>query len=225
MSKRRVILNLILVMSIVLVIGSCTYAVSGVDVNRWTSEHIQLSNFGLTFRVPSGESDPLPTLRRVDLNRDVSSDRALVVFNRRWDIDPGFFKGVMGSLRITISAWRRPNHFPGDFTSFENLQTYIARELEDSFTPTNEKLQREGNLQFVVKLPEIYNRVNLNGREWLGYSLAGALERRLYATPLTSNHYLLVAINLVDNTRGHESDWRQQVEEIIGKFLASIEIH
>jgi hypothetical protein len=66
--------------------------------------------------------------------------------------------------------------------------------------------------------------VTLHGRECLVYSLGGHLDRIVYVTLLTPAHYLQVAFDFVDNSRGYETTWRSEAQSIADSIAASLEV-
>jgi hypothetical protein len=223
--------RLVLILYLLVLFSSSAFAASGLDLNHWTEERIKLSNLELLFQVPGGQHDaapPRPTIRRVDLDRDFAelpAERAgFPVYDHTWALDVGFFKGNMGSLNLIVGVARRPNDYAAEFASLDNLQSLIARQLDRTYSETNEKVRRQGNEKFAARMPETYNHVNIRGRAWLVYSLGGWFDRTFYATPLTTNHYVRFILDFIDNTRGYKSNWRQQAQEIGDKIIGSVEI-
>ena len=226
-----VICRLVLILYLLVLLSSSAFAASGLDLNHWTEERIMLSNLELVFQVPGGQHDaapPRPTIRRVDLVRDFANlppeRNGFPIYDHTWAVDARFLIGNMGSLNLIVSVARRPNDYTAEFTSLDDLQPVIARNLDRTYTATNEKVRRQGNEKFAARLPETYNRVNIRGRAWLVYSLGGWFDRTFYATLLTKNHYLQVGFDFINNSRGHKSDWRQQSQEISDKIITSVEI-
>ncbi len=226
----RALCTLALTVSIVAIMSSCAFAGKGIDLDNWTEERIRLSEREFVFRVPGGQSEaapPGPTIRRVDLDRDLTSDKpGFGVYSHVWDFDVGLWKGVMGTLQLTVGVRRRPTDYAADLTSLDNLQELIKRELDQRYIARNEKLRREGKERFIITPPDTYKRVNIRGREWLmySYSLNSGFHRTDYAAPLTPNRYLVVSLDFVDNSRGYKTNWRQEAQEVADKIAASLEI-
>jgi hypothetical protein len=226
----RVLCTLALAVSIVAFMSSCAFAGKGIDLDNWTEERIKLSELELVFRVPGGQREdvpPFPTIRRVDLDRDLTNEKPVfAVYDHTWAFDVGFWKGVMGTLGMVIGVGRRPNDYAADLTSLENLQELIKREFDRRYTERNERLRREGQERFIVMLPETYKRVTIRQREWLmySYSISSGFNRTRYSTPLAANSYLTVSLDFVDNSRGYKTNWRQEAQEVADKIAASLEI-
>jgi hypothetical protein len=226
-----VICRLVLILYLFVLLSSSAFAASGLDLNHWTEERIMLSNLELVFQVPGGQHDaapPRPTIRSVDLDSDFAKlppeRNGFYIYDHTWAVDSRFLKGNMGSLNLTVTVARRPNDYPAEFTSVDNLQPVIARSLDRTFAATNEKLRKQGQEKFTTRMPDTYNHVIINGREWLIYSLGGWFDRTFYATLLTKNHYLQFMFDFINNSRGYESNWRQQSQEVADKIMGSIEI-
>ena len=219
---------LLLTLSALVMTSAGVFADAGLDVNHWMEERISLSNLELVFQVPGGQSDaapPRPTIRRVDLQRDFNKEKTgFPIYDHTWEFDVGIFKGTMGSLNVIVAVAMRPNDYAAEFTSLDNLQPLIARQLERTYAETNEKLRRQGNDKLAARMPETYNHVNIRGRPWLVYSLGGWFDRTFYATSLTKDHYLRFIFNFANNTRGYKSNWRQEAQEVADKIMASIEL-
>lgn len=211
--------------------GACAFADTGLDLNHWSEERIKLSNLELVFQVPGGRHDaapPRPTIRTVDLDSDFAKlppeRNGFYIYDHTWAVDVRYLKGNMGSLNLIVTVARRPNDYPAEFTSVDNLQPVIARSLDRTFAANNEKLRKQGQEKFITRMPDTYNHVTINGREWLIYSLGGWFDRTFYATLLTKNHYLQFMFDFINNSRSYESNWRQQAQEVADKIMGTLEI-
>jgi hypothetical protein len=212
-----------------LFMSSCAFAANGLDLGSWTEERVQLSDLEFTFRVPGGQSREAvsrPTVRHVDLNRDLNNqDNGIGLYNHMWDFETGVFKQVMGALTFTIGVYRRPPADNMKITSLDELEKLTNKKLSQRYTARNEKLRSEGRGRFIVEVPGNYKKVVLNGKEWLTYSLGGQLDQTLYATPVTADHYLEVTFAFSDNSHRQETNWRKQAQEVADKIAASFQLN
>ena len=108
---------------------------------------------------------------------------------------------------MAVGVARKPESYVKDINSLEGLRELVHTELQ---------------ARFVVALPENDKRVTLHGREWLVYSLGGQLDRIVDVTLLTPAHYLQVAFDFVDNSRGYETTWRSDAQSIADSIAASL---
>jgi len=130
----------------------------------------------------------------------------------------------MGGLDMVAAVHKKPGDYRKDLMSLDNLQELTQRELERYYTVRNQERSQKGQQRFNVLLPENYKRSSIAGRSWLVYSLGGFSDRTLYATPLTSSHYLTVNFGFTDNSRGYRTDWRKEAQTVADKIVASLEI-
>jgi hypothetical protein len=217
-----------LAISTVIVTSSCVGADRGVDLSQWRQRRFTFSGLELVFRVPDGQSTsapPGPIISQVDLERDLTRDSPTVrVFRHTWDYDGGWWKGVLGKLQMTVAVTQKPDDYQKNLSSLENLQEVIQHDLERFYNPRNEERREKGQTQFNVLLPKSYNQVKIGNRDCLVYSIGGFSDQTVYATPLTSSHYVTVNFGFFDNSRGYKTTWRQDAQVVAEKIAASLEL-
>ena len=202
---------------IVSIMSSCVLEAGGeLHLSQWRALQFRLSEFELVYRVPGGQSPsspPLPTKSQVDIEKDLMGvKQALPIFAHTWAYD--------GSLDLVVSVGKGPDDYDKNLMDLGNLQEAIRRGLEQTYEPINKRRLEAG--ASMLKPPESYNTVIIDGRDWLVYSLSGSVNSTNYVTGLTPSRYLLVSVGFIDNSRGYQSNWRQEMQKVADEILASL---
>jgi hypothetical protein len=225
----KIVFAAMLMIGIVLIMNGRIFgAEHGPGYSNWKEQRIHLSRSNLAFRIPSGMSKsvpPSPTVSEVDLERDLKdSNRVLGIFRHTWDYDGGWWKGVLGYLSVGVTVAVKPKNYDKDLTSLDNLQELIRLELERTYTERSPESRSKGKTVSKVILPETFSRVRIYDREWLKYSLTGTFDRIFYTTFLNNIYYITVTFDYVDNSRGYQTNWRREAEDISDKIAGSLEL-
>ena len=192
------------------------------------THEINLSGNRLSFTIPGRFSKDFPVkpikthynLYDPELYRDWP---VFLIAERWWDYSGYFWQGRFGTMSLRVSITKvNPEQGKSTF-DLDHLETHIESELISQHEPINKRNLEKGATRLIVTLPQNYDRIEIDGKRWVQYRLGGFRDTTAYATPITENHYLKLAFNLMASDP-EEDAWLEHALADVGKVLSGIHL-
>ncbi|AZZ95121.1 hypothetical protein EUZ85_01255 [Hahella sp. KA22] len=231
----------------------------GPDYASLTKKECGVGNYWLSFKLPGnmympGKQDsPFPA--QLNLRADMFDPHSKQTFNRTyvtvgfgWWCYKGFIlQGAFGKLcqlSMRVEVNKAENHTVIRASDLDSLESYLIKDFWD-FYESEERAginwkarQRfkgdaftKGEVppQYLVHLPEKYDRETINGVDWLAYHLgpegrAGHRYSYYWAYPLNDSYYLTIGFKMSFEVGDPKELRRERMAEDACRIMSMVEL-
>ncbi len=186
---------------------------------------LNLSGNKISFKSPVNYSKDFSWPKETEYNINIYDkdnytlfENSHVIRKSYWDYGKGlFFGGVKGTLSMTLVLYKAIDKDK----NLKNDNEFI-KALESDFKDIYDEQTRS---KPETVLPEEYQLKKISNKSIGYYEFVLDGDKHLvYGIPLSTEHYLMVGFNFINNSEGKKNNWKEQAQDTVDFIMSSLEV-